>query len=88
MDRTLAYEAWNRGSNPLGDTKRSFGRLGVCAGLKILRTWFDSTRLHYMVAIVQLGRTPDCGSGGHGFEPRSSPQNNGSVGERLKPPLC
>lgn len=41
MDRTLAYEAWNRGSNPLGDTKWSFGRSGICAGLKILRTWVN-----------------------------------------------
>ena len=73
MDRTLVYEAWNRGSNPLGDTKWSFGRLGVCAGLKILRTWFDSTRLHIMVAIVQLVRTLDCGSRSHGFDSRSSP---------------
>ena len=27
----------------------------------------------HMVMIVQLVRTPDCGSGGHGFEARSSP---------------
>ena len=48
-------------------------------------------RLHetpHMVMIVQLVRTPDCGSGGHGFEARSSPLDNGSVGERLKPPPC
>ena len=35
----------------------------------------------HMVMIVQLVRTPDCGSGGHGFEARSSPKDNGSVGE-------
>lgn len=35
------------GSIPSGATSvRSFGRLGVCAGLKIPKTWFDSTRLH------------------------------------------
>lgn len=73
MDRTLAYEAWNWGSSPHRNTEWSFGRPGVCAGLKILRTWFDSTRLHHMVMIVQMVRTPDCGSGGHGFEARSSP---------------
>ena len=28
----------------------SFGRHGVCAGLKILRTWFDSTRFHPHIA--------------------------------------
>ena len=28
----------------------------------------------HMVMIVQLVRTPDCGSGGHGFEARSSPK--------------
>ena len=27
----------------------------------------------HMVAVVQLVRTLDCGSGGHGFEARSSP---------------
>ena len=42
----------------------------------------------HMVMIVQLVRTPDCGSGGHGFEARSSPKDYGSVGERSKPPLC
>ena len=73
MDRTLAYEAWNWGSSPHRNTKWSFGRSGICAGLKILRTWFDSTRLHNMVAIVQLVRTLDCGSRSHGFDSRSSP---------------
>ena len=35
------------GSIPSGATSvRSFGRLGVCAGLKIPKTWFESTRLH------------------------------------------
>ena len=29
------------------------GRLGVCAGLKILRTWFESTRLHiYILSVI------------------------------------
>ena len=40
-----------------GNKVRSFGRLGVCAGLKILRTWFNSTRLHrrqpYGITAVQ-----------------------------------
>ena len=36
-----------RGSNPLTSSSEwSFGRLGVCDGLKIRRTWFDSTRFH------------------------------------------
>ena len=87
MDRTLVYEAWNRGSNPLGDTKWSFGRLGVCAGLKILRTWFDSTRLHYMVTVVQLVERRNVGPVVAGSSPVRHPKD-GSVGERLKPPLC
>ena len=37
---------------------RSFGRLGVCAGLKIPRTWFDSTRLHLKIR--------ECSSGNEG----------------------
>ena len=37
----------SRGSNPLTSSSEwSFGRLGVCDGLKIRRTWFDSTRFH------------------------------------------
>ena len=35
-----------------------FGRLGVCAGLKIPRTWFDSTRLHL--------KNRECSSGNEG----------------------
>ena len=35
-----------------------FGRLGVCAGLKIPRTWFDSTRLHFKIR--------ECSSGNEG----------------------
>ena len=87
MDRTLVYEAWNRGSNPLGDTKRSFGRLGVCAGLKILRTWFDSTRLHYMVAVVQLVERRNVDPVVAGSSPVRHP-NNGSVCAWLKQPPC
>ena len=49
------------GSIPSGATSvRSFGRLGVCAGLKIPRTWFDSMRLHFKNSGVlqwQRGRT-------------------------------
>jgi hypothetical protein len=29
-----------------------------------------------MVAVAQLVRAPDCGSGGRGFEPHPSPQKN------------
>lgn len=47
------------GSIPSGATSvRSFGRLGVCAGLKIPRTWFDSTRLHLKIR--------ECSSGNEG----------------------
>lgn len=47
------------GSIPSGATSvRSFGRLGVCAGLKIQRTWFDSTRLHLKIR--------ECSSGNEG----------------------
>ena len=36
-----------RGSNPLTSSREwNFGRHGVCDGLKIRRTWFDSTRFH------------------------------------------
>ena len=31
---------------PFPQVKWSFGRLGVCDGLKIRKTWFDSTRFH------------------------------------------
>ena len=31
-------------------------------------------RRSVMVGVVQLARTPDCGSGGRGFKPRLSPQ--------------
>ena len=74
MDRTLAYEAGYRGSNPLGSTRWSSGRCGHCGGLKIRRSWIVTNLLHNMVMIVQSVRTPDCGSGGHGFEARSSPK--------------
>lgn len=47
------------GSIPSGAASvRSFGRLGVCAGLKIPRTWFDSTRLHLKIR--------ECSSGNEG----------------------
>lgn len=37
--------------------------------------WFDSNPMHQsMVSVVQSVRTPDCDSGGRGFEPRPSPQ--------------
>lgn len=74
MDRTLAYEAGYRGSNPLGSTEWSSGRCGHCGGLKIRRSWIETNLLHNMVMIVQMVRTPDCGSGGREFESRSSPK--------------
>lgn len=47
------------GSIPSGATSvRSFGRLCVCAGLKIPKTWFDSTRLHLKIR--------ECSSGNEG----------------------
>jgi hypothetical protein len=37
--------------------------------------WFDSNPMHQsMVSVVQSVRTPDCDSGGRGFESRPSPQ--------------
>ena len=37
--------------------------------------WFDSNPMHQsMVSVVQSARTPECDSGGRGFEPRPSPQ--------------
>ena len=123
-----------RGSNPLTSScEWSFGRLGVCDGLKIRRTWFDSTRFHneeinalvaqqlarlsYTQRVAgaspaestkrweyssagrtsvsktegrgfkpfcsrkkehgvcsSVGRAPECGSRGHGFESHHSPQ--------------
>ena len=73
MDRTLVYEAWNRGSSPHRNTKWSSGRCGHCSGLKIRGSWIETNLLHNMVAIVQLVRTLDCGSRSHGFDSRSSP---------------
>ena len=62
----------------------SFGRLGVCDGLKIHRTRFNSARLRDMVVVAQLARAPDCGSGGRGFEPLHSPKREySSVVERM-----
>ena len=62
----------------------SFGRRGVCDGLKIHRTWFNSARLRNMVVVAQLARAPDCGSGGRGFEPLHSPKREySSVAERM-----
>lgn len=34
---------------------------------------FESGYPDYMVKIAQLVRVPDCGSGGYGFDARSSP---------------
>ena len=65
-------------------TRWSFGRRGVCDGLKIHRTWFNSARLRNMVVVAQLARAPDCGSGGRGFESLHSPKREySSVAERM-----
>ena len=72
--RTLTPEAQVRVLVPRQDW--SFGRRGVCVGLKIRRTWFNSARLRTMVIVAQSARVPDCGSGGRGFEPLHSPQGN------------
>ncbi len=49
-------------SHLLHKSKWSFGRLGVCDGLKIRRTWFDSTRFHnkeiHALVTQQLARLP------------------------------
>ena len=51
------------GSIPSGATSvRSFGRLGVCAGLKIPRTWFDSTRLHLKIRVCSSATRVDWSS--------------------------
>ena len=37
--------------------------------------WFDSSPMHqFTVALVQAARTPECDSGGRGFDSRTSPQ--------------
>ena len=72
--RTLTPEAQVRVLVPRQDW--SFGRRGVCVGLKIRRTWFNSARLRNMVIVALSARVPDCGSGGRGFEPLHSPQGN------------
>ena len=51
--------------------------------------WFDSNPMHQsMASVVQAGRTPECDSGGRGFEPRPSPQNSmtGSVAGSVRDP--
>ena len=53
----------------LGQPKGNFGRLGVCAGLKILRTWFDSTRFHKKIALWYNGSTTGFGSVSEGSTP-------------------
>ena len=46
LDRAAVYEAAGCGFESHPHHLWNFGRLGVCARLKILRTWFDSTRFH------------------------------------------
>ena len=53
---------------------RNFGRHGVCAGLKILRMWFESTRFHQkMVKSVLLRRYNER------FEPQRAARAHWSV---------
>ena len=73
---TPDFDSGGPGSSPGTPTQWSFGRRGVCVGLKIHRTWFNSARLRNMVTVAQLVRAPDCGSGGQGFEPLLSHQGN------------
>ena len=53
--------------------------------------WFDSNPMHQsMVSVVQPGRTPECESGGRGFEPRPSPQirrSSSVAGSVSRPPF-
>ena len=42
---TPDFDSGGPGSSPGALTKWSFGRRGVCVGLKIRRTWFNSARL-------------------------------------------
>ena len=42
--------------------QRTFGRHGVCAGLKILRTWFDSTSVHNTMGCRIVAIAGDCNS--------------------------
>jgi hypothetical protein len=45
-----------------------------CAALHEL-CWFDSSPMHqFAVTLVQAARTPECDSGGRGFDSRTSPQ--------------
>ena len=53
----------------LGQPKGNFRRLGVCAGLKILRTWFESTRFHKKIALWYNGSTTGFGSVSEGSTP-------------------
>jgi hypothetical protein len=53
--------------------------------------WFDSNPMHQsMVSVVQSARTPECESGGRGFESRPSPQSNATssvAGSVPRPPF-
>ena len=87
MDRTLAYEAGYRGSNPLGSTEWSSGRCGHCGGLKIRGSWIVTNLLHYMVTVVQLVERRNVDPVVAGSSPVRHPKN-GSVCEWLKQPPC
>ena len=74
LDRARCYERRGREFESLTGHTRNFGRLGVCAGLKILRTRFESARFHLLNGVgSSVGRAPGCGSGGRGFEPHLTP---------------
>ena len=52
----------SQGFESLSLRRGNFGRLGVCAGLKILRTWFDSTRFHSKMGCSPAATRADCKS--------------------------
>ena len=70
----------SQGFESLSLRRGNFGRLGVCAGLKILRTWFDSTRFHNIMRCSPAATRADCKSAAirlRGFESRHL--NDGSI---------
>ena len=73
---TLAESAILRRSPPLSSSRRSARAfIGILVRLGYLRRLLRLLRLltSSMVAVAQLVRAPDCGSGGCGFNPRQPP---------------
>ena len=52
----------SQGFESLSLRRGNFGRLDVCAGLKILRMWFDSTRFHSKMGCSPAATRADCKS--------------------------